>query len=363
MKPIIMMRLLLLMALLTGGAATAIAEPYLAVQNGYKCNTCHVNPTGGGLRSDFGVIFAQTLMPAHTPGDAATLWTGRLNEFVRFGGDLRASWTDNRVPNTASRHEFAVEQARLYADVAVIPDRLGIYIDEQVAPNAAENLEAYLRYGHPENGWYFKGGKFYLPFGWRLQDQTALVREVTGISMTTPDQGIELGYELPQWSAQLDLTNGVANAQSGSGQQLTAQVVYIQPRWRLGAAVATTQAEAGNRRVFAVFVGLHTGPFAWLGELDLVTDAGYPEGTRKLVSGLAEVNWRILNGHNVKITGELFDPDRALGEDQQVRYSALYEFTPIPFVQLRAGFRRYCGIPQNDLQNRQLIFVELHGFF
>jgi hypothetical protein len=362
MRATALSRALLLTALLIGGIASALAEPYLAVQNGYKCNSCHVNPTGGGLRNDFGVIFAQTLMPAHTVSNV-TKWTGRVSELIRLGGDLRAGWTDNHVPNAANQREFALDQVRLYTDVAVIPDRLGIYIDEQVAPNSAQNLEAYVRYGSPDNGLYLKGGKFYLPFGWRLQDQTAFVREVTGISMTTPDRGIELGYELANWSAQLDLTNGVANAQTGSGHQLTGQVAYIQLRWRLGAAVSATQADAGNRRVFGIFAGLHTGPLTWLGELDFVKDAGFPEGTRNLVSGLAEVNWLVSKGHNLKITGELFDPDRSVSGDQQVRWSALYEFTPIPFAQLRAGYRRYRGIPQNDLQNRRLIFVELHGFF
>ena len=364
MRGLSLSRLSMLFALQLIAAAQAIAEPYLAVHYGYKCNACHVNPTGGGLRNDLGVVVAQTLLPAHT--DDATRWSGKLNEFVRVGGDLRASWTYSHVPHGDNQREFALDQVRLYADVVVIPDKLGLYLDEQVAPNAAQTQEAYVRYGNSANGasgWYLKGGKFYLPFGWRLQDQTAFVREVTGISMTTPDQGVELGYEATHWSTQLDLTNGVANAQSGSGHQITAQVVYVEERWRLGAAVSATQADAGNRTVAGLFAGLRTGPLSWLGELDFVRDAGFPEGTRKLASGLAEVDWQVVKGHNLKITGELFDPDRNVGEDQQVRWSALYELTPLPFVQLRLGYRRYRGIPQNDLQNRQLEFVELHGFF
>jgi len=112
-----------------------------------------------------------------------------------------------------------------------------------------------------------------------------------------------------------------------------------------------------------VFAGLKTGPVSWLGEVDYVDDKGLSGGDRKLVAGLLEGNWRIRQGHNFKLTAEEFDPDRDVDNDAQARYSAVYEYTPIQYLQLRLGVRYYSGIPQNDLQNRRTGFLELHGFY
>ena len=62
-----------------------------------------------------------------------------------------------------------------------------------------------------------------------------------------------------------------------------------------------------------------------------------------MLAGLGEVDWTMHKGHNLKLTAEYYDPDRNVREDQQTRYSFLYEWTPLPFVQLRAGFRRASG--------------------
>jgi len=344
-------------------APPALAEPYLAVQMGYKCNACHVNPTGGGLRTAFGNIFAENVLPQHTLPSGFPLWTGTPLKFLQLGADARWAESDTRVPDNPSQRQSGFEQVRAYANLMLIPDRLSYYVDEQLAPGNRVPMEYYGRFSDPRTGLYLKVGQLYLPFGWRLQDNTAFVREVSGISMTTPDKGVELGFERPEWSAQLDYTRGDANLATSTGHQITGQVVRILSRWRAGVATLFEQSNLGNREVQGVFAGLHTGQVAWLGELDLVRDASYRGGPRRLLGGLAEADWGFKKGQNLKVTAEYYDPNRAVSNDQQTRWSVLYEYTPYPFIQGRAGWRRFRGIPQSDLENRQLLFAELHLLF
>jgi hypothetical protein len=112
-----------------------------------------------------------------------------------------------------------------------------------------------------------------------------------------------------------------------------------------------------------VFGGLKTGNVAWLGEADLVDDRSLAGGGVKMLATLAEANWALARGHNLKVTGEYLDPNRRVAHAAQTRWSLLYELTPVQFVQLRAGVRYSDGIPQLDSEHTRLYFLELHGFF
>ena len=63
----------------------------------------------------------------------------------------------------------------MYLSANVIPDRLLFYVDEQVAPGSALNREAWGMLWSADHTWYLKAGQMYLPFGLRLQDQSAFV--------------------------------------------------------------------------------------------------------------------------------------------------------------------------------------------
>jgi hypothetical protein len=342
---------------------TARAEPYLAVQTGFKCMQCHVNPTGGGMRNTFGNAFALTQMSANRI-ESDKAWVGSIGDFLSLGGDLRAQASSTDIKHQDTTNEFELEQARIYLDLAVIPSRLSVYVDELVAPGNADSREAYVRYWTKDHDWYVKAGQMYLPFGLRLQDNSAFTRTTAGINMTTPDTGAEVGFEHGPWDAQLAVSNGTAGApENDTGKQYSLQGQFVQSRYRLGLAANFNDAKAGSTQAYGAFGGFRTGPVAWLGELDYVIDEMPIGPDRKRVAGLVEADWRIRQGHNLKLTAEGFDPNHDVSHDNQARWSLVYEYTPIQFLQLRGGTRYYDGIPQNDLQNRRFYFLELHGFF
>ena len=84
-------------------------------------------------------------------------------------------------------------------------------------------------------------------FGLRLQDQTAFVGQVSGINMTTPDQGVEFGWLKGHWDAQLAESNGTAGgAATSDGKQSSAQLTWVDSLWRLGAAANYNNAAAAG---------------------------------------------------------------------------------------------------------------------
>ncbi|HEY2807643.1 MAG TPA: hypothetical protein VGI91_02525 [Steroidobacteraceae bacterium] len=352
-----------LVGLLLAGAAQA--EPYLAVANGLKCSQCHVNPTGGGERTVFGEAFAQGVLPGRHLDTGADTWTGQINRFIAIGGDLRFDGTLTQTAQQPSTTEFETRQVRFYLSANLIPNRLVLYADEKVAPDGAVNREAWGMFWSADHSWYVKAGQMYLPFGLRLQDQTAFVLRATGIDMTSSDTGVEFGWLKGHWDAQLDVSNGTAEGPAtGNGKQTSLQLSYVESRWRLGAAAnINDSSSSGSRTAYALFGGLKTGPIAWLAQAEVTDDQSQPDIQQRQLGGLLEANYSPARGHNIKVTGEYLNENRDVGDDHLKRLSLVYEYSPIQFVQIRGGARFSNGILGHPGEHQDLYFVELHGFF
>ena len=340
----------------------AHSEPYFAVQTGLKCGMCHVNPAGGGMRNTFGESWSQSVLPREHV-EMGDTWTGEINRFLAIGGNLRASGSLTHTPNQNTQSSFDLDEMRLYIEARAIPDRLSLYVDQLIAPGGSINSEAFGRLWFGKHRWYVQAGQMYLPYGIRLQDDTAFIRQVSGINFATPDRGVQFGYETTSWTVQLAATNGTAGGSATpDGKQYSLRAEHVRSVWRVGASFNLNDATGDRRQMQNVFAGLRTGPIAWLAEVDYIRDDDFTPH-RKLLVGLLEANWTIAKGHNLKVTSEYFDPDREVSHDYQDRFSVVWEYTPFQFLQLRLGARNYDGIPQNDSQNRRLVFAQINGYF
>ena len=259
---------------------------------------------------------------------------------------------------------FTTDRATLYLEAKVVPERVTLYLDERFAPEAS-NREAWLMYRTINRKSFVKAGAFYLPYGLRIEDDTAFIREVTGVSFNNADNGVMLGHDAGPWSTRVSITNGTnGGAETNRDKQISARAAYIERTWRVGVSANTNDGTGGiSRNMANVFGGFRLLGMDWLGEIDWVSDDAPGTGKRNQSLGYLEANKEIVKGQNLKGTVEWLDPDFDIRENHRTRTSLIWEYTPLPLMQLRIGARIRSGIPQNASQNTDTAFAQFHVWF
>lgn len=362
-----------------GGGSTAGAEVYLAVTEGYRCSQCHVNRTGGGMRTEFASVWAQTNLPFWVPeregGDDALgklLRTGQAGP-VRMGADLRAVYEGTfGSGDRDDTNEFELDEANLYLEATLLDERVYLYADESFAPGGANNREAFgmlsLPLGKEGDGrWWLKAGKFFQPFGLRQLDDETLTRGATGFSFTNSDEGIEVGFEPGDWQIALAVTNGNQGGPEDNDQkQFSLFSEYVQPRWRLGASTSFNHGDQLDREAFGIHGGFRVGKLVMLGEVDLVQDSfaeATGRGDEERLAGLVETRFWVGRGQNLRLTWDSWDPDRDIATNTRERFTVGYEGFLAPNVQLRGNAIIRRAPPQFPERRDDTVAVELHLFF
>lgn len=350
----------------------ASAEPYVAQRYGLKCSACHTNMTGGGKRNAVGNGYAMGL----TESVLATTLSTQLGEGISIGANFRADWTynqfddpkpdagSNTAPPIDEGSAFNISNGALYLEFGLTKD-ITFYLDQQVAPEGGRTREAVAIYrglGHEDA--YLKVGKFFLPYGLRLQDDKAFIRENSGFNFDNSDVGLEYGIDTGPWSLALAVTNGTQGAgENNTDKQVSVVGSYVQPTYRVGLSATKNNGTNGfSRQGFNVFAGLTLDKWVFLWELDQFENTAPTGQTDQLMSFLS-VNYLLTPSLNLKLSYDYIDPNDNVDEDERTRVSLIGEKFVNQFTQLRGGVRLYDGIPQNPLQNQQVLFTELHLFF
>jgi hypothetical protein len=344
---------------------TSHAEPYLAIKNNTQCSTCHVNPAGGGARATYGAYYGTHVLP-QTAGSLDLFDAGKFGETLRIGADLRTNYYQSDRDEGEDTRGFETQSGQLYVVLQPKDSRFSLYIDEQIAPGGALNRETFILTKLKGNH-FLKAGRIMLPYGIRLEDDSAFIRQTSGFNFDTGDNGVELGLQYTKTLFNFALSNGSSGLNNDDKNlQFLSRAEYLGNNWRIGATALYNDAEAGERTQANLFGGFVWQGFVFLAEADLIEDESIeiiPNEYQQQRVGLLEVNREISKGYNVKLTTEYLDPDANIDENQRVRHSLLLEYTPFANLQIRGGLRKGDDIPQRDAGNYLDFFAQLHFYY
>lgn len=201
------------------------AYPKYAAYTGEKCQSCHVNPTGGGMRGPYGVkyskdkLFFKFLEKQNKTTDINT----QITKGVSMGADMRMIFIDDQTgdgsPNFNTFFQmqgdlYVYAQVNDYISLMIAP---GLYIPNTYGPNPLPTK--YEIYGMVSNlpaGLYFKAGRFIPNFGIKIPEHRAYNRQFN--DLYTPyasDAGIEIGFSPSFFTLTAGFSNGSSRNRAG----------------------------------------------------------------------------------------------------------------------------------------------------
>lgn len=387
-----------------------------------NCNTCHVNPTGGGLRTAAGIFYGREILPLWAiggrPGDED--WSKPLNR--------PASQPKSPInyaaprPNSAERYGGITSNPwwQLGFDIrgmAYFPEEEGL--DTSVFPMQMD-LHAAVRPYNPEDTnegrvtllttlgfegsrteqfdntldrffvkeWmailhdlpyqlYAKAGRFLPAFGWRLDDHTAFIRQGQTFDNERQVTGVEVGvnpnylyahasvfYPSPDWESPIDIDSGIGTAWS---------VGYRDFFWQAGGSFLFENASTGSDVWLGAnwSINLHEAlhpwkwgseflPIIYLGEFDVRLTSPDGGDGRTGLTAFHEINVWPIDGINIKLRYDWQDPDIGFLDDHRHRYTAGLEIHPVTGIELILQYR-FNDEPAGISNNDALI--QIHGWF
>lgn len=369
MKHPLQIATLFMLGLLT--TLPAFALPRFAARTGAKCQSCHVNPSGGGMRQAFGVQYGQETLPVPTWSDEFGLddFSTKLTDFVSIGADFRTLYFMQQNPDTGTppqsvkaNNGFWQMQGDVYMSLR-LAKKVMIYLDKGIY----SGFEIFgLLNILPANG-HVKVGKFTPNYGLKLDDHRAYIKTYTGFSAEVgrPElTGAEVGFQ----PGPVSITGGVFNSSDGFGAGTgddKALLGRAEGMFKLsevanlgiGGNVFTKKNASGLRTTF--FGGF--GSFSYenltlLGEADLVETKLAAGKTTGLIT-FVEVNYVVTPGLDLKLGYDFYDPDKDLKTGSISKYSVGFEFFPISGVEVQPVYRIVKDEP-TDIKNDefQLLF-------
>ncbi len=330
--------------------ACVYVPPLLAfpenVRQGYaSCQSCHVNPTGGGLLTEYGRRTSEEFLSTWQSEKEANLFYGlgpTLPESLLLGGDFRsvALQKDN---NTTITKAFIPMQADLQL-AWQISESWSLALTAGAYDSTVDTRQHYLMYKPTEN-FYGRAGRFMRAYGINTADHSLLVRKLLGFNQGQETNNLELGIITEKAEYTLSVTKGKQPGSLNGQEDGTAAraVFFLGERSYAGVSLLRAQGPVWNRDVMGAFfvVGLSKTLYVQ-GEYDQTakkaadsSDLSTPD--HKSSVSFFRIAWEALRGFHAFVTTESSDPigDPRYSNKQRI-YGPGVQWFPRPHLEFVA---------------------------
>lgn len=308
-------------------SSVAITFPRMSLEYNIECSNCHINPSGGGMRTEFGnysVALNEFCLPQTKDKFIKLYHSPKISDGVTVGFDTRHLILDNgRVFRMQTDAYFNFEPFK----------------DFNYQLRFWENgiIENYALFFINNKKYFIKVGHFYPAYGLKNVDHKSFNRERTGHGSNVYLDGISTGFSLNGYNLHAEILDNFDQALFGLHLFKTTSLDQV--GLMLGGSLRLTEEIDGSNRGFpesrAIFGGISFDRFSLMGERDYTG-----KGSDTLITYL---NLTTRLEYGLYLIGEYnyFDGDRNSGNevDEFIRLSV--ELYPIPFFQLRPSYTIY----------------------
>lgn len=367
-----------ILALLAAEPAGATVK--LAIASGASCNQCHISPSGGAMRNDYGLSeMIMTDLPRPRKNAAAHKFSARLGDNLRWGMDTRMQSFIFGIDSSAATEPLSgifPMQLTIYGRVQ-IGDQLEFVVLDYLLQN---ETQFWATLTGKRGMHYFRGGKFLPAYGLKLDDHTAFIRGgnvgrivVGGLSReglpfapTVHGSGIaEAGIYLGNWHLSASLANPFLLARSaranfqGMNFTLRGEIFTFLSGLDMNLMAGGSYMEEEALKLVGLFGGFHWKRVSLLGEIDQATSWSGP-GVTALAS-YADLGYELLSWLRPYAQYHFYDNDIAFTGNSLTRFVLGANIFPATFVEV---------VPQIRINTNTLgkptttdILVQVHTFF
>ena len=318
-----------------------LAIPRYALQNSSSCILCHVNPSGGGLRNDYGILYGLDDLTAKVPQKFSS-YSGIILNHIQIGGDVRiqsVSKNKGDIPDGLAifpmqaniQMKTNVKQLMILADLATLQSDIGV----QFLYNLKDN--------------YFRIGSSKPSFGLRLVDHTVFTRggniklvngnHREGMPFTPRLKNAPIA-EIGRFHGNAHLTVGITKGYfSNESETIFGKAEHygsLDIMNRLIGISYLKQIHLNNGlEMINLFGGLSSGKLSWMGEMTIAENLVLGRS----FASYSELTYQIKRGFNMSGRIDFFDENITFKQDAIRRTTIGLNYVPLPFLDIKFQIR------------------------